>query len=92
MIWIYFIILMIFLNCIFWVYFKKKDIIYDELLNYYRLFLGYSIISLISFVDLFYDISLLKYNLMGFILGVSLLLMCEIYKIKAERLDGGYCE
>lgn len=92
MIWIYFIILMIFLNGIFWVYFKKKDIIYDELLNYYRLFLGYSIMSLISFFDLFYNNSLLKYNIMGFILGVSLLLMCEIYKIKAERLDAGYCE
>lgn len=83
---------MIFLNGIFWVYFKKKDIIYDELLNYYRLFLGYSIMSLISFFDLFYNNSLLKYNIMGFILGVSLLLMCEIYKIKAERLDAGYCE
>ncbi len=92
MIWIYFIILMIFLNGVFWIHFKKKDIIYDELLNYYRLFLGYFIISLILFVDLFYDIGLLKYNLMGFILGVSLLLMCEIYKIKAEKLDSGYCE
>lgn len=90
--WIYFVILTIILNGSFWFYFKKKDIIYDDLINFYRIFLGYSVLSLISFVDLFYDKEIFKYNIMSLLIGFSLMVLCEVYKSQAEKKDSGYCE
>ena len=57
-----------------------------------RIFLGYSCVSLFSFLGLFYRNDWLIYHIMSLVLGLSLMMMCEVYKAKAQKLDDGYCE